>query len=224
MATSKAAQVAAQAQVVAEASQAASISFKTDDTDYVGTQTTYGMFVVGKGNSSITVNESLNVEGMMNVIFTAFNVKDPNNSGVSAGFHMTPAEATELQKFIAKKVTEKKAMGYNPNTLCFSFTSLPGRFIPDGQGGVTLKWFSGLDMSSFTFYIKMEGPELPGTSEEEAQEVAHDNYRSNVIANQYMKRAELLAKQTKGEAQPVKVRKTPAQLLAEMLDAQKVGQ
>lgn len=217
MATSKtAAQVASQ--VVAQA-----INYEVDTTDYVGTTITHAMIVVGTDKDSFTANESLKVEGMINIIFTAFNPNNPDNTTVTGGFHLSKKEAAELQAIVQKQLAIKKGLGYNPNTLVFSFESLPGRFIPDGKGGATMKWFTGINLSSFKFFIKMEGPAQVGTSEEEGQESAHENYRRNAVAQQYMKRASELAKQVSNEAQP-KVRKSAHELLAEALNAGRIGQ
>lgn len=205
--TSKAAQVVA---------SETSIIFKCDDTMHVQKITTFGMVVIGTGKDALTINDSETTPGMKNIIFTAFDPSRPNNSGVSAGFHVDAQTAKAFSDYVFGKVAEKKALGLNPNTMVFSFESLPGKFIPTGDGNVSLKWFTGVDLSTLTFHVGMEGPEQVGTSNEEAQELAHDNWRANNVASQYMSKL----RREQEQKNPTTIRKTAQQLLAEMMAAQ----
>lgn len=213
MATTKTSKVAA-VEVVAEVAQTSSITFKCDNTLHVQKVTTFGMVVIGSGKDSLTINDSETNAGMKNIIFTAFDPANANNSGISAGFHVNAATAKAFSDFVFSKVAEKKALGLNPNTMVFSFESMPGNFIPTGDGNVSLKWFTSVDLSTLTFHIGMEGPNQVGTSEEEAQELAHDNWRGNNIAAQY------LNKLRNQEQKKAPVRESAQQILARVLASQ----
>jgi hypothetical protein len=218
MATTKTSSKVA-AQVVAEVAQAtqSAITFKCDNTLYIETIITFGMVVIGSGKDSLTINDSETQPGMKNIIFTAFNPAHPNSSGVSVGFHVDAATAKAFSDFVMNKVAEKKAQGLNPNTMVFSFESLPGNFIPGEGGNVSLKWFTGVDLSTLTFYVGMEGPNQAGTSEEEVQGLAHENWKAN------NKAAKMLREFSEQNNQPKAGRKTAQQMLAEVMAAKAQG-